>query len=242
MEEYICPFCNKLFKSKNAWCSHKGYCKKNPNCKQKSIKFLNAVKSYDHSKAQKSSMFTCEFCNKTWETTKSGFGTHKRSCLQNPNRVSGSFLGRKHTEESKQKMKQSIQENDKHFTWGDLSRRCEHSYPEKWLIKVLEKELFLKENVDYKTEVHFHTFWLDFVFGDKYVIEMDGSQHLHNDYQKDCDARKDALLKQENFKELRLSWAFCKSNPQDAIQTVKDFLEPWVNWQNRQPAKLGTFG
>lgn len=64
----------------------------------------------------------------------------------------------------------------------------------------------------------------DFVFGKK-VIEMDGSQHKRSEYQKDCDKRKDALLKQEGYDELRLDWDECYSNSKDVIQRVKNFLE-----------------
>ena len=35
-------------------------------------------------------------------------------------------------------------------------KNCEHSYPEKWLIGVLERELGLIENKDYETEYYFH--------------------------------------------------------------------------------------
>lgn len=174
-------------------------------------------------KLKKKETFICEYCSKTWETTKSGYSSHIRSCLQNPNRIAGNWAGRKHSEKTKLQISKTIQENGKHFTWGDLSRRGEHSYPEKWLIEVLKNELQLEENVDYKTEVHFHTFWLDFVFGDKYVIEVDGGQHISNSYQKDCDMRKDELLRLEGFKELRLPWDSCKDNPQETVKKVKDF-------------------
>lgn len=29
---------------------------------------------------------TCPFCNKTWQTTKTGFGNHTRYCMCNPDR------------------------------------------------------------------------------------------------------------------------------------------------------------
>ena len=236
MEEFICPYCNKIYKSVNAWRSHKGYCKKNPNWKPRSEKFLNAVRSFDHKNKQEKKLFICDFCGKEWETTKTGFEIHRRSCIKNPNRVESTWKGRHHSEKSKEKMKKTIKDNsENHFTWGKLSQRTkgEHSYPEKWLIEVLKNEFSLKENIDYKTEVKFHTFWLDFVFGENYVIEMDGSQHQNDEYQKDCDKRKDELLKKENFKELRISWENCKINPKENIELIKNFLDSWLSGLKR---------
>ena len=100
-----------------------------------------------------------------------------------------------------------------------------HSHPEKWFIGLLEHEFNLKENVDYETERSFHKFFLDFAWPEKRLcIEIDGELHRYEKQQIN-DAEKDRLLKEEGWKELRLTWSFIQSNKEQTKEIVKNFLE-----------------
>ena len=109
---------------------------------------------------------------------------------------------------------------------GESRWNNEHSYPEKWLIKVLENEFNLKENLDYKTEYPFGRFSLDFAWPDKKIcIEVDGKQHLYDEKQIERDKTKDQLLLENNWKELRIPWIECFRNPKNWIEIVREFLK-----------------
>ena len=89
-------------------------------------------------------------------------------------------------------------------------------------MKVIENE---KLNSNYIREYKFHTFSLDFAWeDDKKVIEMDGRFHKISKYQQDCDKRKDALLKEEGWDELRIDWEYCCNNTKEVIKQIKEFI------------------
>lgn len=89
----------------------------------------------------------------------------------------------------------------------------------------MEHEFNLKENVDYETERSFHKFFLDFAWPEKRLcVEIDGELHRYKKQQIN-DAEKDRLLKEEGWKELRLTWSFIQSNKERTKEIVKKFLE-----------------
>lgn len=233
--KWICKDCNSSFQSRALLRSHRKICDKKQTfvweCNYCKEKFPSRRKLSEHRKLSGHFGYQnfqildfCPFCNKRL-TTRSTYKTHIKSCIKNPNRVPG--YARKWTDEEKKaasdRMKKLHQEG-KAFSWADLSKRKEPSYPEKWLMEVLKNEYNLIENQNYEREVKFYTFSLDFVFTDKKVIEIDGSQHKRSEYQKDCDMRKDAKLQSEGWKELRLDWNYCYHNPKEAINLVGEFL------------------
>lgn len=75
------------------------------------------------------------------------------------------------------------------------------------------------ENINF---IRFHQIfaWVE----DKKVIEMDGRLHKISEYQQDCDKRKDKLLKEEDWKELRINWEYCYNNTKEVIQQIKNFI------------------
>ena len=205
--KWICK-CGEIFNSRRAFSMHK-----------------KALKHYNYNGGHiRGENLKCCFCGEAHNTL-NGLRQHEHFCIKNPDRAHRKV--HKHSEEEKKQISERMKKlhaEGKAFSWADLSKRKEPSWPEKWFIEVLKNEFSLIENKDYFREVKFHTFSLDFVFGKK-VIEMDGSQHKRSEYQKDCDKRKDALLKQEGYDELRLDWAECYSNSKEVIQRVKNFLE-----------------
>ena len=138
----------------------------------------------------------------------------------------GTFLGKHHSDESKKRISDSMKTahaEDRAYTWSH--RTTEPSYPEQFLIKVLKNEFNLECGVDYFREVPFHGYFLDFCFTErKIVIEMDGEQHTRFSDQVERDKRKDALLKDEGYTELRIPWKDCFNNPKEWIGKVANLL------------------
>lgn len=202
---WLCPVCNLYFRVRADLYHHR----------------TSHHKGKSNIKIEKS----CPYCQRLL-TTETAYKVHTKSCKNNPSRMPrpNKFTW---TDEMRERMSETMKNAHKEgraFSWADLSKRKEHSWPEKWLIEVLKNECNLVEGIDYETEVKFHTFSLDFVFPNKKVIEMDGSQHKVSEYQKDCDKRKDALLQEEGWSELRVDWDYCYTNSKDAIKRIIEFL------------------
>lgn len=212
-------------KQKNACNSHRGKCKKNPNSKGVSEKWLKAMKDLNHSEHQLETkkIYVCEFCNRTWETTKSGFSLHERLCEKNPNKREHNWCGKKHSNETRKRMSEiakKIHDEGKGHTW--IHRVDCPSYAEKWLYGFLDNR-----NIVYEKEKPYKGFFLDIVVGNK-VIEIDGEQHYNAEKfpeQIERDKRKDSLLKEDGFEELRIRWSWVQSNKDEAITLLEEFLK-----------------
>lgn len=168
---------------------------------------------------------TCQYCGKYWKTTLPGLHIHEKSCYENPDRINRKNFGVKMSDDFRKRCSEIMLERHRNGTASTLSqlrRREKPSYPEQWLMKVIENE-----NMDsnYIREFPFHTFSLDFYWPEKKkVIEIDGRFHKISDYQKDCDKRKDKLLLDEGYSELRIDWEYCFKHTKDTINRIKDFL------------------
>lgn len=234
-----CEFCGEKFESKLDLKKHLPICEKrtkygstkhgNWKCscgevfetRRKFFEHKKQMKHYDYKGSASSEMCCCKFCG----IVKTRITFHEKYCKENPNRIS--IIGHKHSDEERKQISERMKRlhaEGKAFSWADLSKRKEPSWPEKWFIKALKNEFGYLENKDYEREVKFYSFSLDFVFPGKKVIEIDGSQHKRSEYQKDCDRRKDEKLKQDGWKELRIDWDECFKNPKESLQGVKAFL------------------
>lgn len=236
-----CKYCGTNFNTGRALRTHNKCCPKKPHvlhewtCQICNEQFKSRRDLQKHNKETRHTIrgrnpkvdVFCQFCGyKT--TTLAGLKNHEKYCINNPKKLTYTQKTHHWTEAEKkiisERMKK-LHSEGKAFSWADLSKRKEPSYPEKWLIKVLKNNFNLIDGNDYEREVKFHTFSLDFVFPGKKVIEIDGSQHKRSDYQKDCDKRKDAFLIQEGWKELRIDWSYCYHNTKDAIKLIEDFIK-----------------
>ena len=205
-----CEYCNEIFKTRSLLYQHwKDY----PE---------HHVKK---STANQTQLHKCKYCGKEWLTTNPGLHIHEKCCNENPNRIYMPNKGKPLSDECKLKMSNTMKKRHQlglACTLSDLRRKEKPSYPEQWLMKVIENENL---NKNYIREYKFHTFSLDFVWlSDKKVIEMDGRFHKISEYQKDCDRRKDNLLKEEGWKELRIDWEYCCNNTQEIIKQIKEFI------------------
>lgn len=143
--------------------------------------------------------------------------------------VKPSQLGKPLTEEHKQAisngMKIAHQEGRAHNI-GESRWNNEHSYPEKWLIKVLDNEFGMKENVDYRTEMPFGKYALDFAWeSKKFAIEIDGEQHERFEEYKKRDEKKNELLKENSWSVLRIKWKECFARPKEFIEIIRNKLK-----------------
>lgn len=209
-DNWICPKCNRDFGSRRKLYAH----------------WEEYPDHHIHkSTANQSDFHTCKYCKKYWKTSLAGLHIHEKSCFENPDRITRKNYGVKMSDDFCNRMSDIMKDRHKNGTAPTLSqlrRKEKPSYPEQWLMRVIENE-----NIDstYIREYSFYTFSLDFCWPIKRkVIEMDGRLHKISEYQKDCDKRKDELLKKEGYEELRIDWDYCCTHPKEVIQQIKDFI------------------
>ena len=225
---FMCEFCNREFDTKNACNSHRGKCKQNPNYKYKEVPYEVRKHHSDVMKGKVSEPFVnckCSFCNRNF-TRKSAKTIHEKYCKQNENRVV--YIQHLQSEETKRKISEGMRKahNEKRAGTFPTRKNCEHSWPEKWLINVLKRELGFIECKDYQTEFYFYKQFLDFAWVEKKLcIEIDGEQHNRFQDRIDADKRKDENLKKEGWKLLRINWSYVCNNTQDSIKQIVDFLK-----------------
>jgi len=230
MDGFICKYCNKECKNKNSLAQHEIRCIKNPDHihiyfndkdfqkklfedKKQSIKEGKSVFYYE---------CYCQYCNRKF-TTKSAKSYHEKYCIQNPSHIK--MIGYKLSEGQKKKISESMKKAHKEgraHNIGECRWNNKPSYPEQWFMK-----MSLNEDIDqnYVREYPFHKFSLDFVWVDKKrVIEIDGEQHNRDIRQKERDIKKDKLLLEEGWKELRISWSDICNNTKEWIKIIKDFI------------------
>ncbi len=209
---WLCKHCGQIFRTRRLLQQHR----KDVGLGQKGFSSITFVKSY----------FKCPFCGLEKESKPSDKAMHINHCKLNPNHKD--YKGHKLSEETRKKVSESMKKAHAEGRAGTYPSRknCEHSYPEKWLIGVLNRELGLVEDEDYKTEYFFHKQFLDFAWPErKLCIEIDGQQHERFVERKLNDAKKDENLKAENWKLLRLKWSNICNNTQECIQQILSFLK-----------------
>lgn len=222
---FKCKFCGKEFDRKRIG-GHTAGCKLNPNYQKNRNGNSNVIKAINEQNAIKS-LKECPFCNKSWITNKTGFSYHINHCKENPNKKALYWEGKCHSEESKKKISDGMKnahEEGRAYVWKH--RMTEPTRPEQFMIDVLKNELNMENGKDYLREVPYNGFFLDFCWIDKkIVIEMDGEQHQRFQEQIEKDKRKDALLKADGYKELRIPWQECFQNPKEWIEKVKNLFK-----------------
>lgn len=131
-----------------------------------------------------------------------------------------------HTKETKEKLSKIMKQRHEDGTaWNiGMSRwNNEPSYPEKFFMKVIENEFIDKE---YKTEYPFTKYSLDFAWVHlKKCIEIDGEQHQRFEDYKERDKKKDALLYENGWQILRITWKDMFNNTQYWINIAKNFID-----------------
>ena len=215
--KYICNFCNKEYDSIYAQKSHQRFCKLNPN---------HVVSPLIKHNNERGSVWNKGLTKDTDERLKQK--GEKLSQRYKNGELKSSHLGKSVSEETKKKISESMKKAQKEgraYNIGQSRWNNEHSIPEKWLIKVLKNDFNQIENIDYKTEMSFYRYALDFAWPEKKLcIEIDGKQHLYDEKQIARDKEKDRLLKEDGWKELRLKWSYIFKNTQEALKIITNFL------------------
>lgn len=206
-----CSICNKEFKSRRILNKHKKEHYQNENINSKYAGYhpiINAI---------------CKFCNRVCKTN-SALTLHEKYCKLNPNHEI--CIGHKLSAETKLKvsnsMKKAIAEGRAKGWASTKQNKNGMSYPELWFENVINNE-FIDKNYEYNMQ--FFKYKLDFAWPHKKkCIEIDGSQHDLPE-RKLSDSNKDKLLKENNWKILRLKWVYIFNNTKEAIKLAKDFIE-----------------
>lgn len=138
----------------------------------------------------------------------------------------GITTGRKHTEESKQKISEAMkQRHADGVAWniGQSRWNNEPSWPEKFFTMVIENE-FTDKN--YITEYPMGKYSLDFAWPHlKKCIEIDGEQHQRFEEYRLRDEAKDKLLAEEGWEILRVEWKAMYNDSKFWINKTKDFID-----------------
>lgn len=215
--KYICSFCNKEYDSIYAQRTHQRFCKLNPN---------HVVSPLIKHNNERGSVWNKGLTKDTDERLKQK--GKKLSQRYKNGELKAPQTGKPVSEEIKKKISESMKKAQKEgraYNIGQSRWNNEHSRPEKWLINVLKNEFNQIENVDYKTEMPFYRYALDFAWPEKRLcIEIDGKQHLYDEKQIERDKEKDRLLKEEGWKEIRIKWGYVVKNTQEAIKLISDFI------------------
>lgn len=215
--KYICSFCNKEYDSIYARRAHQRFCKLNPN---------HVVSPFIKYNNERGSVWNKGLTKDTDERLKQK--GEKLSQRYKNGELKAPQTGKSVSEETKKKISESMkraQKEGRAYNIGQSRWNNEHSRPEKWLIKVLKNDFNQIENIDYKTEMPFYRYALDFAWPEKRLcIEIDGKQHLYDEKQIIRDKEKDRLLKENGWKELRIKWGYIVKNTQEAIKLITDFI------------------
>lgn len=216
-----------MFKSQR---EYSWFCKRCNQCFRVRKDLQKHYKEFPDHRADKSQkikkMFICEYCQKEWETTKEGYANHVMYCSENPNQKCHSWIGRKHTEETKKKLSQSMKKaHQEGRAWNIGKSRWNNkmSYPEEFFSRVIENEF---EDKNYKYEYNLGIYSLDFAWPHKQkCIEIDGDQHQRFQEIIERDKRKDALIKEKHWQVLRIRWKDMFRDTKTWIKIAKNFID-----------------
>ena len=215
-----CQFCGKECKNRNGLCNHERMCNLNPN-RQTNVGFTK------FNAARKAGLVT------SWNTglTKDTDERVKKSVTSLSKYYethSGSWTGRTHTEEQKQKISQSrkqyLLEHPDQVPYL-LNHSSQESYPERYFT-----ELFEKEKINLHKEYYCLGYFLDFCDPVKKIdIEIDGEQHYVDIKMVEHDKIRNAALKEAGWTVFRIRWAEYKAMADEQkyniISQIKSLLE-----------------
>lgn len=135
-------------------------------------------------------------------------------------------LGRKHSEETKQKLSEKMKiahEEGRAWNIGKSRWNNEPSWPETFFMKVIENEF---NDKNFIREFPMSIYSLDFAWEHKKkCIEIDGEQHQRFEEYVERDKRKDICIVENGWKVLRISWKEMYNNTKEYIKIAKEFID-----------------
>lgn len=206
---YICKYCGKVCKNKNSLAQHEIRCKENPNRLDMSGE-NNPF--YGHK-------------GKSRFTKAKELGLDKPITEETRKKLSKIWKGRKHSDESKQKIRNTIYKriNEGCKIGFAYHHSSDISYPEQYFI-----DLFKKENIPLKYHLQVSRYELDFYNKDlmKYV-EIDGEQH-YSESMIEHDKIRTEFLENLGWTGIRIRWSTYQKCSDDEkrefIKEIKMFL------------------
>lgn len=153
---------------------HQKFCKSNPVKAEKSDMYYESLKTRKKTKPTFiRKEYTCEFCKKIWNTTKSGFSLHTKACKENPNRVPPK--GHPVSEETKIKLKLNSGGFRKNAGRGRRGYYkglyCMSTWELAWVVYQLDHGLIVeqcKDSFEYIMNGELHHYTPDFIIDDVY--------------------------------------------------------------------------
>ena len=209
-----CQFCGKTCKNRNSLCNHERQCNQNPN---KQVIHRPGFNDFGRPAWNKGlTKETSESVKKHSESLKAFYETHE-----------GSWKGRKHTEEEKQKIgagvKRFLEANPEMVPYK-RNHSSRESYPELYFT-----DLFEAEGIKLEKQFPVKSYRLDFCNPDKKVaIEIDGEQHYVDMKMVDHDEKRDQVLTSLGWQVYRIRWSQFKSanidKRKEIIEEIKKLL------------------
>ena len=123
-----------------------------------------------------SNQYTCQYCNKSWITTKDGATKHENHCKSNPNRII--TVGHSHSEE----MKHHLSEKRKEYLAAHPNEHVWKRHSKFASVPCNDLKEFLRSNsysfIEEASIIPNRNFAVDICFPDKMIaIEVNGNQH-----------------------------------------------------------------
>lgn len=213
--KYICPHCGKEYSKKgigsHIWRKH-----------TEEGQNFNPDRVYHGNHGCSRKAWNKGLTKETDDRVRKGCKTLKENYKNNI--IKPSFLGRKHSEETKKKISESMKNAHKErraHNIGECRWKCEPSYPEKFFIDVIKNEF---QDHKYIREYYILGYSLDFAWVDKKLeIEIDGEQHEKIENQIH-DQQRDKILEENGWKTLRIKWKDMFNNPKKYIKIAFDFI------------------
>lgn len=139
-----------------------------------------------------------------------------------------SWIGKKHTAETKAKISQSrkkyLEEHPEMVPYKLNHKSKGESYAERYFREWLDKE-----GISYQQEYQFHLFAFDFLVNDKIDLEIDGDQHFLDSRIAEHDKQRNKAVEDAGYIVKRISWSYFKSLCDDKrmqfLSELKNFLE-----------------
>jgi very-short-patch-repair endonuclease len=210
-----CSKCNLSFKNKGGLSQHE------KNCCLNELKIVEIRNIYLSGKSIKE--LSTEY-DTSQTTIIKIIGELKRSIGEAKVFSAKKQIGKKHTEESKQKMREFrlkwMKDNPEKTAW----RTSNLSYPEKLFLNKI-KELKLYEIYLIVREKSIFPYFIDFAFiNEKIAVEIDGSQHELVD-KKENDIKKDKLLNELGWRVIRFTASEINRNIDGCIFILNKFIK-----------------
>lgn len=218
MKDYKCIYCGREIKNAGSLAVHQKQCKSNPNRIERKKRYGGKTTNGMHPWNFGLNKNDDERIKKQSDTL------HKRYSNKE---IIPSWLGKKHKEQTKQKisksMKQRFKENPKVKPFGGC--RGKMSSYEHWFCQKVVKEHNLAQKFDIINQYYEYPYFLDFAFlNARLDVQIDGQFHIKEDMVISDKIRQDNLIS-KNWLVYHISSQDIKNNEQKIISDFLKYLD-----------------